>query len=164
MKPLKNMLEGLLSGMEGTLARGAADATAAMSDNIISGITSINDGKRQDAAIQSLRSLIEDTYELKPKSLRDIKKDPESWWIQFADDAAKWWKFVMMRKMGSYCYIVSIDGCDYFDEARYDRKNNLQKAMEYFSSDSSLKLYEINGDTPALDEICDKILQIMYMR
>lgn len=158
---MKTLYEGILKGMDDTLKSGGADIAAANKDTIVDGITS-NDGEKQKAAAKLFIDLLEDHYALKYKTLNKFKSNPYSWWVQFKKDSnSHWYDFVMIRKMGSYFYIVYID--EFGFKTKYDRTTTAKPAINYLSPRDSI-IYEIDDTMPELDDVCDKILRIMYNR
>ena len=158
---MKTLYEGILKGMDDTLKSGESDIAAASKDTIIDGITS-NDGEKQKAAAELFIDLLEDHYAMKYKTLNKFKTNPFSWWVQFKKDRnAQWYDFVMVRRVGSYFYIVFID--EFGRKTQYDRTTTAKPAMNYLSPRDTL-LYEIDDTMPELDDMCDQILRIMYAR
>jgi hypothetical protein len=150
--------------MDDTLKSGGADIAAASKDAIIDGITS-NDGEKQKAAAKLFIDLLEDHYAMKYKTINKFKSNPYSWWVQFKkDNNSHWYDFVMIRKIGQYFYIVYID--EFGFKTKYDRTTTAKSAINYLSPRDSI-IYEVDevDDTMSeLDDMCDKILRIMYMR
>ena len=152
---MKTLYEGILKGMDDTLKSGKADIRAVSTDDVINGITS-RDAKKQEKAMDLFKGMLQDWYALTYRASK-VRTSPESWWIQF--DAKN--VFTMIRKMGSFYYIVVINqlGCD----PVYDRRTHFNSAQTYFDVNKPT-IYEVNDTMPELDDMCDKILRIMYMR
>jgi hypothetical protein len=152
---MKTLYEGILKGMDDTLKSGKEDIRAVSKDDVINGITS-SDAKKQEKAIDLFKGILQDYYAL-TYNISKVRNNPESWWVQF--DAKN--KFTMIRKIGSFYYIVVINqlGCDPI----YDRRTHFNSAQTYFDADKKT-IYEIDDTMPELDDMCDKILKIMYMR
>lgn len=156
---MKTLYEGILKGMDDTLKSGGADIAAASKDTIVDGITS-NDAKKQEKAMDLFKGMLEDYYAMKYKTLTNFNKRPESWWVQFGDKM-KDYEFIMVRKMGPFYYIVSIDKLG--NNPKYNRHTS-HKTVALCLSPKYDTLYEIDDTMPDLDDICDQILRIMYMR
>lgn len=152
---MKTLYEGILKGMNDTLKSGKADIRAVSKDDVINGITS-SDAKKQEKAMDLFKGMLQDYYALTYK-VSKVRTSPESWWIQF--DAKN--VFTMIRKIGSFYYIVVINqlGCD----PVYDRRTHFNSAQTYFDVDKPT-IYEVDDTMPELDDMCDQILRIMYMK
>jgi hypothetical protein len=158
---MKTLYEGILKGMDDTIKSGESDIASASKDTIVDGITS-NDGEKQKAAAKLFIDLLEGYYAKKHKTINGFKTNPYSWYVQFKKDSnSHWYDFVMIRKMGSYFYIVYID--EFGFKTKYDRTTTVKPAINYLSPRDSI-IYEIDDTMPELDDMCDKILRIMYMR
>ena len=155
MKQLKNILEGLLRGMDDTLNSGEADVNAALNADIV-GITSDNK-KDQEKAVELFKQRLKD-LKVKPTTDHMDLYRSYNWWVQFKEDSDGY-EFVMMKLMNNNYYIVYID--KYGKPTKYWRTNNFNAATTYFILGKSKPIYEVPEE---LNEVCDKILRIMYMR
>ena len=156
---MKTLYEGILKGMDDTLKSGKSDVAAVSRDEVINGITS-SDAKKQEKAIDLFKGMLEDYYAMKYKTHTNFNKRPESWWVQFGDKL-KEYEFIMVRRMGSFYYIVSIDKLG--NNPKYDRHTSHKTVATCLSANYDT-LYEIDDTMPELDDMCDKILKIMYMK
>ena len=156
---MKTLYEGILKGMDDTLKSGESDIAAASKDVIINGITD-KDAKKQTNAIKLFKDMLEDHYAMKYKTHTNFNKRPESWWVQFGDKL-KEYEFIMVRRIGSFYYIVSIDKLG--NDPKYDRHTSHRTVATCLSPKYDT-LYEVDDTMPELDDMCDKILRIMYMR
>ena len=59
----------------------------------------------------------------------------------------------------NYIVVINQLGCDPI----YDRRTHFNSAQTYFDADKKT-IYEIDDTMPELDDVCDKILRIMYNR
>lgn len=161
---MKTLYEGILKGMDDTLKSGNADVTAAMSDMIINGITSY-DAKDQKNAVEAFVTLLANGDFPKCSKVSEFTNPDRNsypWYIQFKkDNRVNWYDFALIKKIGSYFYIVSIDA--FGNKPVYDRQSTVKGAFNYVSFKDSI-IYKVEDNIEEIDKICDKILRIMYMR
>ena len=154
MKQLRNILEGLLRGMDNTIATGEDDANVALNAGII-GITSDNK-KDQEKAVNLFKQRLKD-LKVKPTTDHMDMYKSLSWWVQFKEHEDGY-ELVMIKSYNSSLkYIVYID--KYGKPTKYWRANNFNAATTYLILGKPI--YEV---PESLNAICDKILRIMYMR
>ena len=153
MKQLKNILEGLLRGMDDTLNSGEDDVNAALNSDIVD-ITSDNK-KDQEKAVELFKRRLKD-LKVKPTNDHMYMYRSEDWWVQFKDDS-NGYEFSMMQMIGSKYYHVYIH--DYGRPTRYYRSDNFNTALNNFRRGGTF--YKVPA---SLVDACDKILRIMYAR
>ena len=153
MKNLKDILEGLLRGMENTLNSGEADVNAALNADIVD-ITSDNK-KDQEKAVELFKRRLKD-LKVKPTNDHMDMYNSEDWWVQFKEDN-NGYKFSMMQMIGSKYYHVYVS--DYGKPTKYWRSNNFNAATTYFILGKPI--YKVPEE---LVDICDQILRIMYAK
>ena len=161
MKTLyETLYEGVLKGMDKTLASGGSDIKSVYSDEVVNGIIS-DDSEKQEAAAKLFIDLLEDRRARKQKSAAKFKANPNFWWVQFKKDSnSRWYDFVMMKKIGQWLHVVYINRFGL--KAGYDRTNVYFTTKYLYPKDSVI--YEIDGTMPELSAICDEILKIVEER
>lgn len=150
---MKTLYEGILKGMDKTLAAGEDDTNAALNADII-GIVS-DDKKDQEKAVNLFMQRLKD-LKVKPTTDHMEMYKSKSWWVQFKEHNDGY-EFSMMQMIGSKYYHVYIS--DYGKPTKYWRSNNFNAATTYFVLGKPI--YEV---PESMNEICDKILRIMYGR
>lgn len=154
MKQLKSILEGLLRGMDKTIAAGEADVNAVLNADIVD-ITSDNK-KEQEKAVNLFKQRLKD-LKVKPTNDHMDMYKSTSWWVQFKEHEDGY-ELVMIKSYNSSLkYIVYID--KYGKPTKYWRANNFNAATTYFILGKPI--YEV---PESMNAICDKILRIMYNR
>ena len=153
MKDLKHILEGLLRGMEDTIAAGEDDINAALNTDLI-GIVS-DDKKEQEKAVNLFKQRLKD-LKVKPTTDHMEMYKSTSWWVQFKEHEDGF-EFVMIQMIGSKYYHVYIS--DYGKPTKYWRSNSFNAATSYLILGKPI--YEV---PESMNAICDKILRIMYAR
>lgn len=153
MNQLRNILEGLLKGMDKTIATGEVDVNAALNADIVD-ITSDNK-KDQEKAVNLFKQRLKD-LKVKPTTDHMNMYKSTSWWVQFKEHEDGY-EISMMQMIGSKYYHVYIS--DYGKPTKYWRSINFNAATTYFVLGKPI--YEV---PESMNEICDKILRIMYAR
>ena len=150
---MKTLYEGILKGMDKTLAAGDDDTNAALNADII-GI--VSDGKKeQEKAVNLFKQRLKD-LKVKPTTNYMDMRASESWWVQFKEHRDGY-EFVMIKKNESFRYIVYIS--NYGNPTRYWRSNDFNAATTYMILGKPI--YEV---PESMNAICEEIFRIMYMR
>ena len=150
---MKTLYEGILKGMDKTLATGDDDTNTVLNADLI-GIASDNK-KDQENAVNLFKQRLKD-LKVKPTTDHMDMYKSSSWWVQFKD-YENGYEFSMMQMIGSKYYHVYIS--DYGKPTKYWRTNNFNAATTYFILGKPI--YEVPEE---LVDVCDKILRIMYAR
>ena len=154
MKQLRNILEGLLRGMDNTIATGEDDANVALNAGII-GITSDNK-KDQEKAVNLFKQRLKD-LKVKPTTDHMDMYKSLSWWVQFKEHEDGY-ELAMIKSYNlATKYIIYID--KYGKPTKYWRANNFNAATSYLILGKPI--YEV---PKSMNAICEEILKIMYNR
>lgn len=153
MKDLRYILEGLLKGMDKTLAAGEDDTNAALNAGIIDIVS--DNKKEQEKAVNLFKQRLKD-LKVKPSTNHMDMYTSKSWWVQFKEHRDGY-EFVMIKRIESFRYIVYIS--EYGNPTRYWRSNDFNAATTYMISGKPI--YEV---PESMNAICDEIFRIMYMR
>lgn len=155
MKDLKDILEGILKGMDKTLAAGDDDTNAALNADII-GIVSDNK-KEQEKAVNLFKQRLKD-LKVKPTTDHMDMYKSYSWWVQFKEHNDGYELVMIKQYSTSECrYIIYID--KYGKPTKYWRANNFNAATTYLILGKPI--YEVPD---SMNDICDEIFRIMYLR
>lgn len=156
MKQLRDILEGILKGMDKTLAAGEDDVNAALNADLI-GIVS-DDKKEQEKAVNLFKKRLKD-LKVKPTTDHMDMYNSTSWWVQFKEHGSGF-EFVMYKSYdlaASNKYVIYID--KYGKPSKYWRANHFNAATTYFILGKPI--YEV---PESMNDICEKIFRIMYLR
>jgi hypothetical protein len=155
MKDLKDILEGLLKGMDKTIATGDNDANAALNADII-GIVSDNK-KEQEKAVNLFKQRLKD-LKVKPTTDHMDMYKSSSWWVQFKEHEDGY-EFVMIKQFitSKYMHIIYID--------KYGKPTKWWRAYNFNAATSYLILGKPIYEVPeSMNAICEEILKIMFKR
>ena len=152
---MKTLYEGILKGMDKTLAAGDDDTNVALNADLIS-IASDNK-KEQIKAVLLFRKRLED-LKVKPTTDHMDMYKSTSWWVQFKEHEDGY-EFVMIKQFvtSNYMHIIYIN--KYGKPTKYWRANNFNAAARYFILGKPI--YEV---PESMNAICEEILKIMVMR
>ena len=152
---MKTLYEGILRGMDKTIAAGDTDVNAALNADIM-GIVS-DDKKEQEKAVNLFKQRLKD-LKVKPTTNHMDMYKSSSWWVQFKEHNTGY-EFIMIKQYGSstYRYIIYID--KYGKPTKYWRTNNFNGTASYLIPRKPI--YEV---PESLNAICEEIFRIMYMR
>ena len=152
---MKTLYEGILRGMDKTLAAGEDDVNVALNADII-GIVS-DDKKEQEKAVNLFKQRLKD-LKVKPTTDHMDMYKSTSWWVQFKEHNDGY-ELVMIKQYSTseYRYIIYID--KYGKPTKYWRTNNFNGATSYLILGKPI--YEV---PESMNAICEEILRIMYMR
>ena len=151
---MKTLYEGILKGMDKTIAAGDDDTNAALNADLI-GIVSDNK-KEQEKAVNLFKQRLKD-LKVKPTTDHMDMYKSESWWVQFKEHEDGY-EFAMLKSYNSpFKYIIYID--KYGKPTKYWRANNFNAAARYFILGKPI--YEV---PESMNAICEEIFRIMYMR
>jgi hypothetical protein len=155
MKDLKDILEGLLKGMDKTLAAGDDDVNAALNAGLIDIVS--DNKKEQEKAVNLFKQRLKD-LKVKPTTDHMDMYKSASWWVQFKEHEDGY-EFVMIKQYNTseYRYIIYIDR--YGKPTKYWRTNNFNGATSYLILGKPI--YEV---PESMNAICEEIFRIMYMR
>ena len=155
MKQLRNILEGLLRGMEDTLNSGEADVNAAMNADLID-IASDNK-KEQEKAVNLFKQRLKD-LKVKPTTDHMDMYKSASWWVQFKE-YEDGYEFVMIKQFvtSKYMHIIYID--------KYGKPTKWWRAYNFNAATSYLILGKPIYEVPeSMNAICEEILKTMINR
>jgi hypothetical protein len=155
MKDLKDILEGLLRGMDKTIAAGEDDVNAALNAGLIDIVS--DNKKEQEKAVNLFKQRLKD-LKVKPTTDHMDMYKSSSWWVQFKEHEDGY-EFVMIKQYNTseYRYIIYIDR--YGKPTKYWRTNNFNGATSYLILGKPI--YEV---PESMNAICEEIFRIMYMR
>lgn len=147
--------EGLLKGIEKTLAAGDDDTNAALNADIVD-ITSDNK-KEQEKAVNLFKQRLND-LKVKPTTDHLDMFASKSWWVQFKEHEDGY-EFVMIKqyKTSKYMHIIYID--KYGKPTKYWRAYNFNAATSYLILGKPI--YEVHD---SMNAICEEILKIMFIK
>ena len=152
---MKTLYEGILKGMDKTLAAGDDDTNVALNANLID-ITSDNK-REQEKAVNLFKQRLKD-LKVKPTTDHMDMYKSASWWVQFKEHEDGY-EFVMIKQFitSNYMHIIYID--KYGKPTKYWRTNNFNGATSYLILGKPI--YEV---PESMNAICEEILKIMVMR
>jgi hypothetical protein len=152
---MKTLYEGILKGMDKTLAAGDNDANDVLNTPII-GIASDNK-MEQIKAVLLFRKRLED-LKVKPTTDHMDMYKSTSWWVQFKEHKDGY-EFVMIKQFitSTYMHIIYID--KYGKPTKWWRAHNFNAAASYLILGKPI--YEV---PESMNAICEEILRIMYNR
>lgn len=151
---MKTLYEGILKGMDKTLAAGDDDTNVALNADLID-ITSDNK-KDQEKAVNLFKQRLKD-LKVKPTTDHMDMYKSLSWWVQFKEHEDGY-ELVMIKSYNlAVRYIIYID--TYGKPTKYWRTNNFNGATSYLILGKPI--YEV---PKSMNAICEEILRIMYMR
>lgn len=145
---MKTLYEGILKGMDKTLAAGDNDANDVLNAPII-GIASYNK-MEQIKAVLLFRKRLED-LKVKPTTDHMDMYKSSSWWVQFHEHKDGY-ELVMIKSYNlAFRYIIYID--TYGKPARWSHTNNFNGATSYLILGKPI--FEV---PESMNAICDDIL------
>lgn len=151
---MKTLYEGILKGMDKTLAAGDDDTNAALNADLI-GIVSDNK-KEQEKAVNLFKQRLKD-LKVKPTTDHMDMYKSSSWWVQFKEHE-NGYELAMIKSFNlAVRYIIYID--TYGKPTKYWRTNNFNGATSYLILGKPI--YEV---PKSMNAICEEILRIMYNR
>ena len=150
---MKTLYEGILKGMDKTLAAGDDDTNVALNANLID-ITSDNK-REQEKAVNLFKQRLKD-LKVKPTTDHMDMYKSESWWVQFKEHEDGY-EFAMCKYNLPGNYIIYID--KYGKPTKYWRANNFNAAARYFILGKPI--YKV---PKSMDAICDKIFKTIFIR
>lgn len=151
---MKTLYEGILKGMDKTIAAGDDDTNVALNADLI-GIVS-DDKKEQEKAVNLFKQRLKD-LKVKPTTDHMDMYKSSSWWVQFKEHRDGY-ELVMIKSYNSAVrYIIYID--TYGKPTKYWRTNNFNGATSYLILGKPI--YEV---PKSMNAICEEILRIMYNR
>lgn len=151
---MKTLYEGILKGMDKTLAAGDNDANDVLNAPII-GIASDNK-MEQIKAVLLFRKRLED-LKVKPTTDHMDMYKSTSWWVQFHEHKDGY-ELVMIKSYNlAVRYIIYID--------KYGKPTKLWHAINFNAAASYFILGKPIYEVPeSMNAICEEILKIMVMR
>ena len=152
---MKTLYEGILKGMNKTIAAGDDDTNVALNVDLI-GIVS-DDKNEQLKAVNLFKQRLKD-LKVKPTTDHMDMYKSTSWWVQFKEHSDGY-EFVMIKQYSTseYRYIIYID--KYGKPTKYWRTNNFNGATSYLILGKPI--YEV---PESMNAICEEIFRIMYNR
>ena len=153
---MKTLYEGILKGMDKTIAAGDDNTNAVLNADLID-ITSDNK-KEQEKAVNLFKKRLKDLKVKPTTDHMDMYKSSSSWWVQFKEHSDGY-EFVMIKQYSTseYRYIIYID--KYGKPTKYWRTNNFNGATSYLILGKPI--YEV---PESMNAICEEIFRIMYNR
>lgn len=153
---MKTLYEGILKGMDKTLAAGDNDTNVALNADLI-GIASDNK-KEQEKAVNLFKQRLKD-LKVKPTTDHMDMYKSTSWWVQFKEheDGYELVMFKSYDLTASNMYIIYID--KYGKPTKWWRVNHFNAATTYFILGKPI--YEV---PKSMDAICDKIFKTIFIR
>ena len=151
---MKTLYEGILKGMDKTLAAGDDNTNVVLNADLI-GIVSDNK-KEQEKAVNLFKQRLKD-LKVKPTTDHMDMYKSSSWWVQFKEHEDGY-EFVMIKSYNSLVnYIIYID--------KYGKPTKLWRAYNFNAAASYLILGKPIYEVPeSMNAICEEILKIMVMR
>ena len=152
---MKTLYEGMLKGMDKTLAAGDDDINAVLNAGLID---IVSDNKReQEKAVNLFKQRLKD-LKVKPTTDHMDMYKSSSWWVQFKEHEDGY-EFVMIKQFitSKYMHIIYID--KYGKPTKYWRAYNFNAAASHLIIGKPI--YEV---PESMNAICEEILKIMVMR
>lgn len=149
---MKTLYEGILKGMDKTLAAGDDNTNTALNADIVD-ITSDNK-KDQEKAVNLFKQRLKDLKVKPTTDYMDMYKTT-SWWVQFRgreDD----YEFVMIKQFvtSKYMHIIYID--------KYGKPTKWWRAYNFNAATSYLILGQPIYEVPeSMNATCEEILKII---
>ena len=153
---MKTLYEGILNGMDKTLAAGDDDTNPALNAVLIE-IASDNKND-QEKAVNLFKQRLKD-LKVKPTTDHMDMYKSASWWVQFKEHEDGF-EFVMIKPFitaSKYIHIIYID--KYGKPTKYWRAHNFNAATSYLILGKPI--YEVPD---SMNAMCKEILKIMIMR
>lgn len=151
---MKTLYEGILKGMDKTLAAGDDDINAVLNAGLIDIVS--DNKKEQENAVNLFKQRLE-YLKVKPTTDHMEMYKSTSWWVQFKEHEDGY-ELVMCKSYNSPVnYIIYID--KYGKSPKLWRANNFNAATTYFILGKPI--YEV---PESMNAICEKILKIMFKR
>lgn len=151
---MKTLYEGILKGMDKTLAAGDDDINAVLSAGLIDILS--DNKKEQEKAVNLFKQRLKD-LKVKPTTDHMDMYKSSSWWVQFKEHEDGY-ELVMSKSYNSPInYIIYID--KYGKSPKLWRTNNFNATTTYFILGKPI--YEV---PKSMNTICEKILKIMFRR
>ena len=152
---MKTLYEGILKGMDKTLAAGDDNTNVVLNADLID-ITS-DHKKEQEKAVNLFKQRLKD-LKVKPTIDHMDMYKSASWWVQFKEHEDGY-EFVMIKQFitSNYMHIIYID--------KYGKLTKWWRAYNFNAAVSHLILGKPIYEVPkSMNAICEEILKIMIMR
>ena len=152
---MKTLYEGMLKGMDKTLAAGDDDINAVLNAGLID---IVSDNKREQEKAENLFKQRLKDLKVKPTTDHMDMYKSSSWWVQFKEHEDGY-EFVMIKQFitSKYMHIIYID--KYGKPTKYWRAYNFNAAASHLIIGKPI--YEV---PESMNAICEEILKIMVMR